>query len=117
MSYNAKVLNLFQGKINNYMTNDEQVFKTTLFLLDELDKKQIVYNKKFPEEFAKFIEYVYEKLLDNYSYTEIEYELNDCIQKLNNDDNIDKLKLSIYGSTWKMDWFNEELENGVYNVQ
>lgn len=117
MSYKAKVLNLFQGQIENYITNDEQVFNTTCFLLNGLDGKMIKYNTQFPEEFTKFIEHVHTKLLNDFSYAEIEHELYDCIQKLNNDDNIDKLNFSIYGSTWKMDWFNEELENGVYNVQ
>lgn len=115
--YTAKILHLFQGQIENYITNDEQVFNTTCFLLNKLDEKQIKYNKTFPEKFTKFIEYLYTKLVDNFSHAEIEHELYDCIDKLNNNDNINKLKLSIYGSTWKINWFNEELEDGVYNVQ
>ncbi len=107
----AKVVQEFKGIINEVEFTNENVYYSTEFLLEKIEENfGEVYKKEFIEDLKDTIEIMRMKY-EEFSYDTLESEFSSCIEKASsfNDINFD-----YYGSDWKIENLNENIENGIY---
>lgn len=108
----SKINQEFNGNINNIQFNDKNNFYSTVFILEYInDKFGEMYNDKFIEDLSNTIDRMYMKY-DDFSYSELENEFSDCVDKANN---FNDIKFTYYGSDWKIESLNESIAKGEYN--
>ena len=107
-----KINQEFNGNINNIQFNDKDNFYATLFVLEQIHNKwDEIFNDKFINDLSDAIEIMYLKY-DSFSYSEVENEFSDCVDKANN---FNDIKFTYYGSDWKIESLNESIAKGEYN--
>ncbi|WP_064592363.1 hypothetical protein [Streptobacillus moniliformis] len=106
-----KIINNFSAEINGVIFNNENLYRSVEFLLEQIEYKfGEVYNDKFVEELKSTINEMYLKH-EKFSYFDLENEFYFCIKEA---DKFDEIQFKYFGNDWKIEQLNENLLNGIY---
>ncbi|WP_415669479.1 hypothetical protein, partial [Streptobacillus felis] len=104
----------FEAEINGVKFNDEELYNSVEFILEQIeDKFGEVYNNDFVAALESTINNMYLKY-ENFSYGELENEFYYCISEAKEFNN---LEFKYYGSDWKIETLNEGIKFGDYNKE
>ena len=106
-----EVLQYFKGKINDVEFNNEQMFNTTEYLIENIENKFGEVSKEFVKDLKENIEYAGEKY-DGFSYNILEESI---INSINSSDKFEDLFINYDGDNWKLNDINEKIRSGKYN--
>lgn len=108
----SKIINKFLAEINGVKFDDEKVYNACDLLLSKIEEdKKFKFNNQFIIDLKDLIEslsYKYEE----FSFDILEIDFNLAIDEANK---LEEIKFHYSGSTWKINWINENLEKGYYN--
>lgn len=107
-----EVIKYFKGKINDVEFNNEQMFNTTEYILENIENKFGEVSKEFVKDLKENIEYAAEKY-DEFSYNILE---NSIIDSVNSSNKFEDLFINYDGSDWKLTEVNENIKNGKYKI-
>lgn len=110
-SMKIEVLQYFKGKINDVEFNNEQMFNTTEYLIENIENKFGEVSKEFVKDLKENIEYAGEKY-DGFSYNILEESI---INSINSSDKFEDLFINYDGDNWKLNDINEKIRSGKYN--
>ncbi len=110
-SMKVEVLQYFKGKINDVEFQNEQMFNTTEYLIENIENKFGEVSKEFVKDLKENIEYAGEKY-DGFSYNILEESI---MNSINSSDKFEDLFINYDGDDWKLNDINEKIKNGKYN--
>lgn len=106
-----KIIQNFKGIINGVEINNEKVFYTTEYILENInDKFGEVYNNKFIEDMSSSISEVYRKN-ETLLVSEIEREFISCIERA---EKFSKIKFEYLGSDYRLQELNKKISSKEY---
>ena len=106
----SKIEQEFTGYINNIEFNDKNIFKTTEYIVQNMEKKFGEISNNFIQDFKDILEVLYEKS-DIFSFSIFE---NETIKNINKTKNMTDLILTYENSDWKLEKINENLKQNKY---
>ncbi|ACZ01334.1 hypothetical protein [Streptobacillus moniliformis] len=107
----SKIISKFCGMINGIEFNDENLYRSVEFLLEQIEYKfGEVYNNEFVDELKSTIYSMYFKY-DDFDYFDLENKFYYCIQKF---DKFNEIQFEYFGSDCEIEKLNENLLNGKY---
>lgn len=106
----AKVIQEFKGEINDVKFTNEQIYRTTEFLLENIENKFGEVSKNFVEDFKNSIERA------SYKYDTFDFKVfeESVINSLNEAKTSKELKINYEGIDWKMELINKNLREDKY---
>lgn len=107
----SEIIQHFKGKINDVEFNDERMFHTMEFLLENIENKFGNLSKDFIKDLKANLENASEKY-DGFSFNVLE---NSIMNSLNSSDKFEDLSINYDGSEWKLDEINKNIKSGKYS--
>ena len=111
--YNRKIIQNFKGEIGGTIVNNQSVYDSMVFILENIeDKFGNSYNKEFIEDLYSSIETIRLKY-DSFSFDNLENDIFYSIQKANK---FEDIKLNYCDNNRYFEKLNMKLENQEYSI-
>ena len=108
----SKIINKFLAEINGVKFNDERLYNSCDFLLARIEEdKKFNFNNQFVIDLRDLIDSLSYKF-DEFSFDVLEKDFLESIDLANK---LEEIEFKYAGSTWKIEWINNNLKKGFYN--
>ncbi len=109
---NCKIINNFEGEINNVKVTNENIYYSSTWILEQIENKfGEIYTNEFIRDLVSTIDRMNMKY-EEFSFSELESSFRDCIEQA---DKFNHIQFSYYGNSWKIEDFNEKIKDNIYD--